>query len=93
MNKFEIFIIVTSLPHIILAVITQMIILKTTKLNPNQKIINTILNWVIPYVWGFIIRKMIKEPVLKVYTKQNRKRNSNSNTDNWKTLTGFGDGV
>ncbi len=90
MIKFEIFLVIALLPHLVFAGITQVKIAKTKYLNTNQKTFNSILNWVIPYAWGFLIRSMIAEPKHMVTTKKNRKRNSGGNSDNWESLTGYG---
>ena len=91
MSKFDIFLVIAILPHLVLAGRTQVKIIKTTYLNESQKIFNSALNWIIPYAWGFIIRSMIVEPKIKVVTKNDRKRNPRSNSDNWEGLTGYGE--
>lgn len=80
------------MPHVILAAITQVKIFRTKYLNVYQKTFNSIMNWVIPYAWGFLIRTMIAEPKIKVLTKKDRRRNPNSNSDHWEGLTGLGGG-
>lgn len=76
--------------HLVFASITQLKINKTNTLSPSQKKINTVLIWIIPFIWAFIVRPFIKESKIKVMTKSNRKTKSGRNTDNWEHLTGYG---
>lgn len=68
---------------------TQLLINKSVLLTPIQKIINTILNWSIPFIWSLVTITMIKPPTNSVMTKAKRK-SSKGNTDNWEHMTGGG---
>jgi len=41
-----------------------------------------------PKIITHMVRSMIAEPKINVMTKKHRRRNPNSNTDNWGGLTG-----
>ena len=59
-------------------------------LNQKQKRVNTVLLWLIPFIWGFIINNIIKPSKPEIMTKNKRKISKGKNTDNWQNLTGFG---
>lgn len=88
----ELILAILLLLHLIFGWRTQMMIHKTVMLNPFQKRINSILNWFIPFLWGFLIRNTIKPSEVDVVTKANRKNRKGKNSDNWKDLTGYGGG-
>lgn len=59
-------------------------------LNQKQKRVNTILLWLIPFIWGYIIKNIIKPSKQEVMTKKKRKIGNGKYSDNWQNLTGFG---
>lgn len=65
-------------------------IIRNNFLSSGQKIFNSILTWLIPFVWGIIVVGMIK-PVDTTVKKG--VKNSGSNTDNWQNLTGGNGGA
>ena len=56
-------------------------------LNRNQKIINSVATWLIPFLWGIIVLGMIKRVDTTV---KKGVKSSGSNNDNWQHLTGGG---
>lgn len=69
---------------------TTRLILKSKYLDKRKKTKNIYLTWLIPFLWGFVIRGIIKPKDNDIMTKKKRKSSSNNNTDNWQSLTGFG---
>jgi len=64
-------------------------IIRDKYLNRNQKVINSVATWLIPFIWGIIVLGMIKrvDTTIKKGVK-----NGSSNKDNWQHLTGGGGG-
>ena len=54
----------------------QIVILKTNMLNSNQKKINSILIWLIPFLWFWLIKGFIKPS--KTITKKDRDKKKGS---------------
>jgi hypothetical protein len=65
---------------------------KSKCLNRNQKKVNILLIWLIPFIWGLIVRGIINPKGYSIMTKNKRGKNRGKNTDNWESLTGLGDG-
>lgn len=78
--------------HILVALNAIKMINKSVKFNASQKRINTILVWTIPFLWSFLVRNILKEPEIKIMTRNKRKKNSKGNTSSWQSLTGHGGG-
>ncbi len=66
------------------------LILNSKYLDRKKKTKNIFLTWLIPFLWGLVVRGIIKPKDNEIMTKKKRKSNSNNNTDNWQSLTGFG---
>ena len=77
--------------HVLVALNAINLINKSIKFNSSQKIINTILVWTIPFLWSFLVRNILKEPEIKIMTRNKRKRKSNGNSSSWEGLTGSGE--
>lgn len=76
--------------HLIFAWRTQIIINKTVLLTEKQQKINSLLNWIIPFIWSLVAFTMLKESKTPTMTKRNRKRSKGGYDDNWYHLTGGG---
>ncbi len=48
-------------------------IIKTIYLNKNQKILNSIFLWIIPFIWGFLVKYLLNQNPLGTITKEQRK--------------------
>lgn len=81
---------VLLLLHIIMAWRAQATVSLSDALNDSQKKINIVLVWVIPFLWSFLIRNIIKSSKPRVMTKAQRGSSKGKNTDNWENLTGYG---
>ncbi len=53
----------------------QIKIIKTISLNKNQKFLNSIFLWLIPFLWGIIIKALLKQDFSGTITKEQRKTN------------------
>ena len=79
--------------HCIYAITVTRKIFKSVVFSRRIKWLNTILTWLLPFFWGAIVSYIIKPPKYEVITKQNRKvKPDGNNTDNWQSLTGYGEG-
>ncbi|MDW3193934.1 MAG: hypothetical protein R8G66_16290 [Cytophagales bacterium] len=78
--------------HVYDAYTTQLELDKTSSLGDQKKQWNTILIWIIPFIWPLLVRSMIKKKRLTVMTKGKRKPNRRRGTDDWGNLTGYGGG-
>lgn len=67
------------LTHVLLAFWTQVVIVKSQYLNVTQKTLNSILTWSIPFIWGLIVRKLLKKANQEVMTKSKRTIKQNQN--------------
>jgi hypothetical protein len=86
---FTLYIILLTV-YIIFSIIVQVWIIKNDLINQRQKILNSILIWIIPIIWGLIILSLLKSNESKVM-KQNPRKNKNFKfSDDWETLTGGG---
>ena len=65
----KIFLIIHSLYSIL---ITKKII-QSKEINKFQKKAHVILTWLIPFIWGNIVKKLIKKRQFKTITKKDRK--------------------
>jgi hypothetical protein len=68
-------------------------IAKTTFFGRKQKIVNIIFTWLVPFVWGLLIKNIIKPKDNTIMTKSKRSFEKGKYKDNWKNLTGNGMGV
>jgi len=59
--------------HIVLAIWAQISILKSNSLDNRQKWMNSILTWLIPFLWGMLVRKVIKRTDQDTMIKTKRK--------------------
>lgn len=46
---------------------------------------------IVPFLWGLLIKEVIKPPELSTLTKKNRAKRKGDFSDNCKNLTGLGD--
>lgn len=67
-----IIVVVSLLVHLIVAWRTQVFI-NRCRLNDSQKRINSLLNWLIPFIWPLVIKTMIKPSKNLVTIKKDRK--------------------
>lgn len=51
----------------------QIKIIKTTYLEKNQKIINSVFVWLVPFIWGVMINSLLKNDYSGTITKEKRK--------------------
>ena len=65
-------------------------IIKSDFFGTKQKVVNIICTWLVPFVWGLLIRDIIKPKDRTLITKNNRKFNKGNFKDNWKSTTGWG---
>ena len=91
MNIYIIFVLI-FICHIAFAWRTQLMINRSIVFNSFQKQFNSILSWVIPFLWSFIVRSVLKERNNSVNTKTRRRKSKGNNSDNWENLTGYGGG-
>jgi hypothetical protein len=63
---------ITLLAHLIVAWRTQVFI-NSSRLNSFQKRVNSLLNWLIPFIWALVIKTMIRPPKNPVTIKKDRK--------------------
>ena len=83
---------VLILIYLIYSVIFTKKLYESNILDNDQKRMNTIMLWLIPFVWGLIVRSILKTNHSTNLNVSNKKYNSHSNFDNWKNLTGMGGG-
>lgn len=81
------FLITLLVLHLIYAFIIHRKLLNSKMLGSKQRKINLVLIWLFPFIWSFIIHQITKEDN-KVMTKDDRKLEPGSNSDNWFKLTG-----
>ncbi len=78
--------------YIIYSIFISMKIWKAEYLNKTQRIFNIIFTWIIPFLWGIIIKGIITPSNTETMTKNKRKSKSGKSSDNWQSLTGGGSG-
>ncbi len=71
-NTTYILITAISLAHIFICWRTQLLI-NGSFLTSFQKRLNSVLIWVLPFLWAFIVRSVVKRSEIKVMTKKDRK--------------------
>lgn len=76
--------------HFTLSVRMQFQIVKTTLLTTHQKWIQSVLLWLIPFFWYYLVRSIVIREGLQVKTSRTRKRKKGAFDDSWHSLTGFG---
>jgi hypothetical protein len=76
--------------HLLIAWPTHYFINKTDRLNESQKSNYFLLIWCIPILWSLFVRVKFMKKEIDVMTKDKRKRNSGTNSDNWMGITGGG---
>ena len=67
----------------------QLRILKSKLINNRQKVLNSIFLWIIPFLWGLLVSRIVKTND-KTITKDQRKIGRFKFSDDWQRLTGFG---
>tara|TARA_B100000809_G_C15052350_1_gene499383 strand:+ start:864 stop:1139 length:276 start_codon:yes stop_codon:yes gene_type:complete len=66
-------------------------IIKSSYLSKRQKIVNIIMTWLIPLLWGLLVLQIIKPPKSSTMTRGTRgRKKSSGNSDNWFHTTGGG---
>jgi hypothetical protein len=86
----EVFIVLIITIYLIYSIRLTKLIEESAYLNHKQKRVNTVLLWIIPFIWGYLIKNIIKPSKPEIMTKSKRKINKDKNTDNWQNLTGYG---
>ena len=76
--------------YLIYSVIIQLKIIRSQLINRQQKHLNSLLLWIIPFLWGILVLSFIKPSKLGIKTRDKRMTNRFKFSDNWETLTGFG---
>ncbi|MEO1050911.1 MAG: hypothetical protein AAFX87_09795 [Bacteroidota bacterium] len=76
--------------HLYLAYKTQLMIDKAIVFTTFQKRINSLLSWLIPFFWAYIVRFILKSSESKTMTKKDRDKDRGGFSDNWWHLTGGG---
>jgi hypothetical protein len=76
------------LAYIIFSVLIQHHILRSPTLTLKQKIVNSVLMWMIPFAWGLLVLAVSKGHGNKVITKEKRKPAPYLPEDDWPSLTG-----
>lgn len=71
-NTNYIIIIALSVAHLAISWRTQVLINRSL-LNRFQKRVNSILTWLFPFIWAFVVKTMIKPPKNLVTIKKDRK--------------------
>lgn len=51
----------------------QVRIIKTIYFSKNQKILNSVFIWIVPFIWGFIVKSILKQKPSGTITKEQRK--------------------
>ncbi len=82
--------IILILLYVIFSIWISNKIVKSIFLDKNQKRINLIIIWLVPFLWGFLVKLMIGSTDNKTVTKKSRKKSKSKNSDNWESLTGYG---
>ena len=72
MTTVEILLLIAILAHLVISWRTQRLV-NNSWLNPQQKRINSLLVWLLPFLWAFVVAKMIKPPKNPVTIKKHRK--------------------
>ncbi|MFT4899975.1 MAG: hypothetical protein ACI9U0_001775 [Flavobacteriales bacterium] len=60
------------LAHIVYSAYTTVKIIQSKQLDKFQKKAHTILTWLIPFIWGSIVKKLTKKREFKTITKKDR---------------------
>jgi hypothetical protein len=76
--------------YLIFSLLVEIKILRSNLISPRQKLFNSILIWIIPFLWGIIVLNLVKPTKPQISTKGNRKLRNFKFSDNWENLTGFG---
>lgn len=84
------FVVILIAVYLIYSIYLSKIIDESEYLNHKQKRVNTVLLWLIPFIWGYLIKNIIKPSKPEIMTKSKRKISKGKNSDNWQNLTGFG---
>lgn len=67
--------IIFGIAYLFFSIKTQVAIVKSSYLSKNQKTLNSILIWALPFIWAFLIKSFIKQDNSGVMTKNKRKTN------------------
>ncbi len=67
-------------------------IINSDYLNNKQKTINSLFTWLVPFLWGLLVKGIITPSNMGTMTKSKRKIKKDKTYDNWQSLTGFGGG-
>ncbi len=70
----------TVLVHLVISWRTQRLI-NSSWLTKAQKQVNSVLLWLLPFLWAFVVTKMIKPPKNPVTIKKDRKIEMGGNAD------------
>ena len=72
MTTPKILLLIAILAYLVISWRTQRLI-NNSWLNPRQKRINSVLVWLLPFLWAFVVAKMIKPSKHPVTIKKHRK--------------------
>lgn len=64
---------VVALFYLYFTIKTQIKIVRTIDLNKNQKVLNSIFLWLIPFLWGLLVKTILKDGASGTVTKDKRK--------------------
>lgn len=68
--------------YLIYSIRIQIKLIKSKVLDKNQKILNSVFLWIIPFLWGLLIKTMLKDTF--------KSKPKGKYSDNWWFLTGIG---
>jgi len=76
--------------YLIFSLVVEIRIIRSQLINSTQKLFNSILLWIIPFIWGLLVINLLKPNNPGVMTKEQRRIRKTKFSDNWEQLTGFG---
>jgi hypothetical protein len=76
--------------YLVFSLTIQVKIIGSQLINRSQKLFNSILLWIIPFLWGLIVLGFLKPSGYGTITQGQRKISRYKFTDNWDHLTGLG---
>jgi hypothetical protein len=76
--------------YLIFSLAVEIRIIRSQLINPTQNLFNSILLWIIPFIWGILVINLLKSTNPRVMTKEQRRLKKFKFSDNWEQLTGFG---
>jgi len=69
--------------YLIFSLAVEIRIIRSQLINPTQKLFNSILLWIIPFIWGVLVITFLKPTNPGIMTKEQRRIRKFKFSDNW----------